>query len=244
MADATAAALWREQAAHRDYPTGVVPVPEPIAGTAFFPGGYGLFDHFATAPMPPFPFGGVMVLGHDFHSVRQYELSRQRGFERPTQPTWRHLLALLADAGIPPAGCFFTNVFMGLREGAATTGPFPGRHAPDFVAFCRRFLLRQLAVQRPRLILTLGIHAPHVLAPLSPELAAWRDRQGLKVLDTAGPVQGPVRFAGLAGFHTTVVALTHPCLRPAAVRHRRFAGFSGAAAERAMIARAKAMSGG
>jgi hypothetical protein len=33
--------LWREHAPAAGYPPGVLAVPEPIAGTSFFPGGYG-----------------------------------------------------------------------------------------------------------------------------------------------------------------------------------------------------------
>ena len=41
------------------YPKGVLPVPEPIRGTAFFPGGKGLYEEKGT---PPFPVGKTMVL--------------------------------------------------------------------------------------------------------------------------------------------------------------------------------------
>lgn len=49
------------------YPSGAIPVPEAIAGTAFFPGGHGLWMEEGA---PSFPVGGIMVLGHDFHSGR------------------------------------------------------------------------------------------------------------------------------------------------------------------------------
>lgn len=231
-------ALWREHAPTSGYPPGVLAVPEPIVGTSFFPGGYGLWNPEQRLPLPDFPHGKVMVLGHDFHSEAGYNASLARGCESPSQPTWRSLSALLERAGIAPGDCFFTNVYMGLRAGTQTTGPFPGARDTEFVAHCRRFLLRQLVVHRPRLILTLGAVAPFVLAPLSPDLADWTAPRSLKRLDAAGPVRFYVCFAEADGLRSTVVALTHPCLRHASIRHRRYRECSGAEAEALMLANA------
>ena len=163
--------LWAEHAPVAGYPPGVVPISEPIRGTAFFPGGYGIWNPASSHSIPLFPAGGIMILGQDFHSEAGYRISFASGSESLMMPTWRNLLGLLHEAGIASNGCFFTNAFMGLRAGSATTGRFRGAAVPEFVAFCRRFLARQLQVQHPSLILTLGIHAPRILAPLSPELA-------------------------------------------------------------------------
>ena len=47
------------------YPDGLDLVPAKISGTAFFPGGYGLWREEGR-PLPPMPCGKVMVLGQDF----------------------------------------------------------------------------------------------------------------------------------------------------------------------------------
>src|SRR5687767_9546772 len=109
--------LWKRHAPPLGYPAGVVAVPECIKGTAFFPGGYGLWRPDTSTPLPPFPVRGIMVLGHDFHSEYGYRESLARGCEAETQPTWRNLLVLFKAAGIAPERCFFTNVYMGLRAG-------------------------------------------------------------------------------------------------------------------------------
>ena len=98
------------------YPPGVMPVPEQIQGTSFFPGGTGLW-HGQTAELPAFPTGGVMVLGHDFHSVQGYEWSRVNQAENLRAPTWRNLRHLLSRVPVQLEQCFFTNIYMGLREG-------------------------------------------------------------------------------------------------------------------------------
>src|SRR5438132_1116826 len=97
------------------YPPGVVRIPKAIVGTSFFPGGYGLWNPEATLPLPRFPLGEVMILGHDFHSESGYQESLGRGFESQSQPTWNNLRGVLKRADIPLEDCFFTNVNMGLR---------------------------------------------------------------------------------------------------------------------------------
>ena len=227
--------LRQQHAPAAGYPVGVLPVPEPIAGLAFFPGGHGLWGTAAGAALPDFPVGGVMVLGHDFHSESGYRESLRVGGERTTLPTWRNLLSLLREVGIPEGRCFFTNLYMGLRDGTETTGPFPGAEDAAFVEHCKRFLVEQLRAQRPSLVLTLGVHVPPVLGTLSPELASWAEGRGLKHLDAAGPVRRGVTFDGIPGFSTTVVALVHTSLRHASVRHRAYAGETGHDAEVRML---------
>ncbi|HET6613946.1 MAG TPA: uracil-DNA glycosylase family protein [Kofleriaceae bacterium] len=225
--------LWQEHFGRFDYPDGVMAVPEPVRGTAFFPGGYGLIVD--NGALPAFPHGGTMIVGHDFHSEAGYRESVARGHENPNLPTWRNLRSVLKQAGISTETCFFTNFFVGLRKGTATTGPFPGAKSHSFVAHCREFLLRQLEVQQPALILTLGIQTPYYLAPLSPQLADWGERRGLKHLDASGPVKLDVHFPAIPSCSAAVVALTHPCLRHASVRHRSYDGLTGAAAELRML---------
>lgn len=227
--------LWSRHHPPLGYPTAVIGVPTPIPGVAFFPGGYGLWRPDIELPLPPFPVGGVMVLGHDFHSEDGYRASVVRTRESETQPTWRVLLTLLARADIDPATCFFTNVYMGLRAGHVTTGPFPGACNEPFVAHCVDFLGEQIAMQRPSLILTLGINVPPLISRLSPALADWSTGRGLKHLDRVGPVRTGVRIGGPEGALTNVVALTHPSMRHASVRHRSYGGRAGDAAELLML---------
>jgi hypothetical protein len=232
--------LWERQAIRATYPAGVLSVPEPIVGTAFFPGGYGLWNPSASRALPPFPVGGVMVLGHDFHSKAGYEASFKNRGESLKQPTWRNLLPLLKRSGIFPEECFFTNAFMGLRA-EGTTGPFPGADDPEFRSYCQDLLQSQISVQRPSLIITLGVHSPPMLAELSLQLKPWLLKRGLKNLDKVGPIQTDVGFRGIAGFSTTVVALIHPSLRSASLKHREYKTIKGPKAEDLMLADAQAI---
>ena len=237
-------ALWASHHPPSGYPAGVLPVPEPITGRAFFPGGYGLWGASQGKPLPAFPIGGIMVLGHDFHSESGYAESLRLGGERDTIPTWRNLLKLFEQVGVNQERCFFTNFYMGLRAGSATTGTFPGANDPIFVAHCTTFLLHQITAQRPTLILTLGTQVPPAIGRLSPELSPWAAGRGLKHLDAVGPVQYGVTFPEVENFRTTAVALIHPSLRHASLRLRRYHGAVGAEAELTMLRKGLAASAG
>lgn len=217
------------------YPEGVVPVPEQIQGTAFFPGGTGLWVD-AAPELPPMPVGGVMVLGHDFHSVAGYQKSLAAGAESLKSPTWSRLLELLDRIPIQRSACFFTNIYMGLREDEKSTGPFPGAKSPEFVTRCRDFLLLQIAMQRPSVMLSLGAHVPQFLAPLSPQLTGWAAPSGFKQWDEAGTaIVSDVSFGVPRHQPCTVVALVHPSSRPLHVGRRRWGTLTGDEAEVALV---------
>src|ERR1017187_9606207 len=111
--------LWHQMsAAVAPFPKGVADVPKPIQGTAFFPGGFGLWSPEDD------PRGQITVVGQDFNSVRVYERALADRTELHTSTTWRELRKILAATGISPQRCFFTNAYMGLRDGDSEEGPF------------------------------------------------------------------------------------------------------------------------
>lgn len=221
-----------------DYPEGeVIRVPERISGTAFFPGGYGLWQ--GEGPDGPFPHGGVMVLGQDFHSERNYRKSYSVGHELDT-PTWKHLPEILKRASIRLEECFFTNAYMGLRTDCRSTGRSPGANNRRFRQQCESFFLeKQLPTQQPGLILALGLEVVKFIASLSPNLAEWKGRCTWGDLDAVGPLKHGVHFDPTSARATVVAALVHPSLRwpnfAKSPELRRYRGRSGDDAELAML---------
>lgn len=217
-------------------PPGVIPLRARIGGTAFFPGGAGLWGAVPGQPLPFMPIGGVMVLGHNFDSETGFAASLRRGSENLNGPTWRTLRTVLLRAGIALEECFFTNAYMGLKAGAQATGPFPGARDAAFVRRCQRFLLEQIRLQQPRLLLTLGKEVLPVLVPLAPELhVAWTGLRTLPEADQRGvALVNAVHFPGVP-HATTVVALTHPANRAPIVRWRRYHDLEGDAAEQELL---------
>ena len=202
-------------------PAQVVQISGRISGTAFFPGGCGLYLEERDRNAVKFPVGGVMILGHNFDCETGFQKSLENGKEDlKGRGTWRPLLKLLKDAGIPaPEGCFFTNAFMGLCE-RDDPETYNGRKHPAFRAGCLKLLKVQIKTQRPRLILTLGPKVPPLLAAASPDLQEWNGRPRksscdpelhLEDLDRA-PIFYDARIDLDDGsFHTAVItAVAHP----------------------------------
>ena len=230
------------------YPAGVEPVSEMVPGTAFFPGGPGLWlgESCSEAPpnWPPMPKCKVMVLGNHFClslSEHQKWLEKCPYGDLDTD-TWKNLRPLFSDAGIRLEDCFFTNAYMGLRPESG--GPPPG--ADDFKQRCESFLDKQIEVQKPRLILALGEHAITLIARLSTKLDAWRKWQSFKKLDDNNlSLISKVCFKDAPEQPVTVVALMHPSMRKLNLKLylRHYCGQKGNDAEIAMIKDALHLSG-
>jgi len=137
--------LWRrlEELPAEWYPAGVVPVPAHVPGTAFFSAGAGLC-RASDAPLPDFPTGGVMFVGHNLDAEGPYlgRLAERIPHGDPRRPmaTWRNLYRLLDGSGIQREECFFTNAYVGLIAGDKPTGTFPGARDQRFTRWCRDFL--------------------------------------------------------------------------------------------------------
>jgi len=130
---------------------------ELIQGTAFFPGGTGLWRGCKpNGPLPDvFPEHSIMFVAHNFGSPADFSSLKASG-GNVTLLTWKRLLAVLGTAKVPPTGCFFTNALMGLRPGIAT-GRMPG--APEYLDQCNQFLICQIEIVRPSHVVALGREA-------------------------------------------------------------------------------------
>jgi len=218
------------------YPKGVIRISERIKGTAFFPGGYGLWNTQPDEPLPPMPIGGVMIVGHNFDSEDGYKRALSRGVENLKGPTWNNMLKFLDRVEIFREKCFLTNAYVGLKAGRRAIGPFPGERDPEFVCWCQNFLLKQIKLMQPRLILTLGAYVPSFMAQLSPELKkVWSGVKRLTILDEhEAALVHPSHFEGVL-HPIAVVALTHPAYRHVNVKNRRYGNLKGDAAELTLV---------
>ena len=244
--------LWKEmRASVSPFPKDVVDVRKPIPGTAFFPGGYGLWLGDEST-VPDIPTGKIMIVGQDFNSVKKYDEALLNRTEVDISNTWHELLKIMKATGLPVNQCFFTNLYMGLRaEGSSETGPFPGaigrkdKELVELRAFkkrCVTFFNTQLKMAQPKLIMVLGMEPFRVLAKKPFNLSMPRDFEV--------PIQRKVTwgninlkecneiYRGVELVHgrTTIVLLTHPSYYKRNVKNRNYEGLSGEAAEKRMIA--------
>ncbi len=223
------------RAAFPTLPKGVSHPPFQSAGIDFFPGGTGMCVQDA-----PFPFGGVMILGHNYGSDLDFSRNvraAETSWDRSVWHLCRNTYKALVRWGIDPATCFFTNFYPGYvttrdRYGKPfNVGPHP--HAGDaaFVRASREFFVRQVRVQRPRAVLVLGAEVPPLLAPLDRRLRAWSPWPTFAALDASGGSM--VRGLTLGGVTFNMCIITHPSLPNAG--HRRYGDLQGAKAEDAMV---------
>ncbi len=222
----------RMQETFPDYPPAMVPVPFEIIdgaidsivkGTSFFPGGWG-FRKSVDDELPKWPEHKVMVIGNDWGNEGGFSLARSVGHEA-NGSTWRGILDLFPQVFDNIQDCFFTNSFVGLREGKqSSVGACPGRQDPVFKQRCREFVAFQLSAQKPRLILTFGKWVPDMLSQLAPRLAPWKedDEPTWQAIDSFGPIQHEVFFDVLPSQPVVVCALTHPDRGHLNHRHRNY----------------------
>ena len=208
------------------YPNSVASVTKMINNTAFFPGGRGLWMENETVVFP-----SILVLGQDFSNEKEYLKMLSNNSNDLDGPTWRNLIKLFNQADINLCDCFFSNVFMGLRKTESMIGKFPGFNDKEFFQRNLEFLRYQIDVVKPKVIITLGIYVPIMLAKLSEiDLTSWKEAKTFK--DTDLGVKFDVRFDN---HQCTCVALIHPCMRNTNVKQRRYKNFMGNDAELNML---------
>ena len=135
-----------------------------IPGTAFFPGGSGLWRGLeARGPMPAlFPDAPVMFVGHNFDSIRAFDKAFLNGGEARSE-FWRRLSAILAGAALSPERCFFTNALMGLKPGSATGSMLS---VQGYREQCALFVQKQIEIVRPSAVVALGVKAESYVSKL------------------------------------------------------------------------------
>lgn len=138
-------------------------------------------------------------------------------------PTWRNLIKLFNEAGIDLKDCFYSNVFMGLRETTSMTGKFPGFKDREFVQRNVDFLSLQIQTMKPAAIITLGRPASELLAKVSkPNLDCWESGRALSV-----PYIGLQKNIRFNEHISTCVALEHTSLRHLNVKRRLYKNSNG-----------------
>jgi len=173
-------------------------------GTAFFPGGDGLWKP-TPGDEPEFPFGGTLVLGSDFGDVAWYE--NEFKVEKPWRdesagPTWRGLLNLIDLAGVSRSSLFATNAWPVLREGdEPVKGGIPGARDTAFTARCIEFFRTTVEMMKPTLIIPLGV-APTRFVGIAAS-NAWATASTWRQID-----EMPVASA----FGAKIVPVVHPSM--------------------------------
>ena len=207
------------------YPANVEKIEEIMEITAFFPGGLGLWNDANYEKEPE-----IMVLGHDFSTVSTYEKMKYENKSELNDPTWRNLRKLFEQVNINLNTCFFTNVFMGLRNTKSMTGTFPGYKDKAFVKRNLAFLEKQIEIVKPKAIITLGKFSAELLGYLSSDLTRWKNGEAL----TGGDC-GALKHVQFKDHSCTCISLLHPSMRNSNLKMRKYKSYTGHDAEVAML---------
>ena len=210
------------------YPDGIIQLPDSrIEGTAFFPGGDGLYEHKNLEK------SDIMILGQDFDNEENFEKAKKNRSEITVpkgNPTWNNLKKILdTENKSYMQRCFFTNAIMGLREKSTkNTGRSKAflKKNEQFLDECRAFFIEQLKFQRPKLIIGLGAHIPKFLSATSESLGHLSNITSLsKIGDSIDEnFFKNVMFRDITDYKTNVIFITHPSLYYSNVRRRHERG--------------------
>lgn len=218
-----------------DYPQTMKPINCTLTGLGFFPGGNGCYKKNECISKKE-----IMVLGQDFGTAEYFD-GLNGSEDEVKSATWRNLLKFLHEVEISPEKCFYTNAIMGVRksmvingkETAKMTGKSPAFKDKRFIEQCRKLFLKQLELQKPKLILVLGKETATFLSSVSPDLAVWKKLGSFSDIDDKGIHTLRAKFEN--GVQTNLVLLTHPSFRNSNVMRRKFGTFAGNEAEKAMV---------
>lgn len=234
----------------------VVPVPPavrvntPLAGTAFFPGGYGLWAPPIEDADESVLARTFLVLLNNFGSEGYWEScneSQLRGEDvNACRGTWSGLRTRLREWCISEQDCFFSNAYVGLLPGdpQSLTKNLPGMSDPRFRTDCEVALIKQLSVVKPRVVLAMGrpaiemfgrlVERPSGLANPNIEHLSF---ERIDQLPDGGLCQVVMRGIGL---QVLAIALTHPSWNNQWRRRALIGGriLSGADAEHAIVRQA------
>ncbi len=154
-----------------------------------------------------------MILGQDQDREGGLARSKKKGDERYS-PTWKNMQALFGKAGMSMETCFFTNFIMGVRQQSnRNTGPSPALAHPAFMRASAALFMEQIKVQKPQVIITLGMIPFQLLSLVSTDLRyravgveTFEDLAARDMLINTGVV-----FDDDQRTTITVVPICHPC---------------------------------
>ncbi len=217
--------LFKKMNMVEPYPPYVIGIDKQCQFTAFFPGGHGIWKEFESEIIP-----SIMVLGHDFSTESKFNEMIDGLSNDIDSPTWRNMIKLFDESGICLEDCFFTNIFMGLRQTDSMVGTFPGFKDKSFVDRNIEFLKYQISLVKPRCIITLGKYSAEMLASTTEDLTVWRKWAALKSENI-----GLIKDVSIAQHRCNCVAIEHPSMRNSNVMRRKYKDFIGNEAEKVML---------
>lgn len=155
-----------------------------VLSYGFFPFGTGILREDVQREDGNILEGGIMVLGNDFGTLDYLKNKCPDGKEnKRTSATIRNLIdEKLNSLKLDTSNTFFTNIYLGLRNGASMTRKMTLEN--DYKAFCYDFFLEQLNFINPKTIICLGKQVGNALADISDIFESFKNVKICKLLMT------------------------------------------------------------
>jgi len=223
--------LFNEIRKYNSYPASIKRIAGEYALHAFFPGGRGLIDDADSV------IAGkkIMVVAEQFHPNQGFlrELSPVRP-RMKTTPFWDKVLHLLMDSDIDPLHCFFTNLVLGIRIPDKKPVKATSFVARMFNEHCKAVFRKELEMQKPKLILVLGMEAGLFLSTFHPKLRFWAKLRNFEKIDQLGlALMENIQMTDQVT--TTLILIVNPSAPKSRVPVRKFMKYKGREAEIRMI---------
>lgn len=150
-----------------------------------------------------------MVIGHNF-GCASYRQEIDAASREDDKVTWRNLDSLLVSVGIRPELFFRTNWFVGLLAGDKQVGKFLRGEHQEYEESCRRLLIDQVKLIRPKAIFFLGPEVATRAHRIASGLAPWKDAKRWADIDQ-GAIEHSLRGVAISETDLTVnvAALLH-----------------------------------
>jgi uracil-DNA glycosylase len=202
------------------YPAGVRRICGDEPGNLFFPGGSGILN----TERGMISSKKFMIAGYQFDTRLNY--LKAHGLKKnrlKTSTAWANLLLLLVKGGIDPEHCFFTNAMLGALYEGEESNRSSAFARKVFREYCRSLFRMELEIQKPQVIVVLGLKAARSLSTLHPKLEGWKTLENYTIADQDNLIEN-VPLTG--SFASTFVLLTHPAGRRVNYISNEFDNFS------------------
>ena len=213
------------------YPSNIQRISGDISGNIFFPGGHGIFKK-ETGKISD---KEIMVIGDQF--THNLDFNKAHGLKKDRMrisPGWSNFLLLCIKGNIDPEKCFFTNTLLGMVI-PKYTGQKPSDYTKNyFTEYCRSILRKELEIQKPKLIIVLGLKAARFLSIFHPDMQEWANINSISKADQQG--YSIIKNVPLTeSSKSTLALIAHPVGRHVHIAGRKFGKFSGNKAEVEML---------
>ena len=203
------------------YPEEIKPVKQRLKGSAFFPGGDGIYKEGNWNILEKYP---ILFVGQDYDNEFNFKtvlkLKTESEIDNKNK-TWLNLIKLFGEDTLGKS--FFTNAIMGLRKDESKNTGKSVAFKKTNIEFLKKnceFFKQQLNILQPEIMICLGIQVPRFIGHCFPDQATYLMKiSNYKELDQCN--ENGIHYIKHEQREIKVIFLTHPSFYDANVSRRK-----------------------